>query len=96
MLCAMHVSTGYAPGPRISAAFIASSSCTCAWLLSRGSQELGRSSLRLHACAGFYPISAESLFWRDCTLRAPKYYIMRVGIGAGVMLPRDIDTAEPS
>ena len=51
MLCAMHVSTGYATGPRISAAFIASSS-TSAWLLSRGSQELGRTTalLRLHAC----------------------------------------------
>jgi hypothetical protein len=50
MLCAMHVSSGYATRPRISVAFIASSSTS--WLLSRGSQELGRStaSLRLHAC----------------------------------------------
>jgi hypothetical protein len=59
----MHVSTGYATGPHTSAAFIAGSS-TSAWLISQGSQELGRStaSLRLHACALFYSISAESLF----------------------------------
>ena len=59
MLCAMHVSTGYATGPRISAVFIASSR-TSAWLLSKGSQELGRStaSLRLHACVRF-----QSLFY---------------------------------
>jgi len=54
--------------------YLSHSSLTLAWLLLRGSQELGRSpaSLRLHACVwGFYSISAEYLFWRGCTLRVP-------------------------
>ena len=70
MLCAMHVSTGYAPGPRISVAFIARSSLDA----TTGYPGIGArtASLRLHPCVrGFYSISAEYLFWRACTLRAP-------------------------
>ena len=48
VLYAMHVSTGYAPG-RV---YLLHSSLAPAWLLSRGSQELGRrpALLRPHAC----------------------------------------------
>ena len=78
----MHVSTGYATGPRISAAFIASSSIS-AWLLSRGSQELERSTalLRLHACVRVSISTGDSIYYShiklrvlclwDRTLRAP-------------------------
>ena len=59
MLYAMHVSNGYATGPCISAAFIASSS-TSAWLLSRGSQELGRALPR----CGCMPVCGVSILFR--------------------------------
>jgi hypothetical protein len=50
MLCAIHVSTGYATAPYTYAARITSSS-TCAWLLSQGSQELRRTRMLLISLA---------------------------------------------
>jgi hypothetical protein len=52
MLYAMHVSTGYAPGPRISVAFIASSSHGEA-------RNWGAALPRCGCLCGFYSISAE-------------------------------------
>ena len=75
-VCLVHVMCYTCVGAPLQASRVSllHSSLAPAWLLSRGSQELGRStaSLRLHACVwGFYSISAEYLFWRDCPLRAP-------------------------
>ena len=65
MLCAIHASTGYATGPHISAARITSSS-TCAWLLSEGSEGMRRAGMLLISLAVRLLLSVASAYalWR--------------------------------
>ena len=69
MLCALHVSTGYAPWPRIYVAFLASSSLVAI----TGSPGIGaQHCLAAAACLCAVPsLFRLKIFWRDYTLRAP-------------------------